>query len=537
MNKNKLQDKRAILHLFAGLMSQPERISQKEFKLDSNDFPEPFHQIIFAAINNLHLLGAEKVTPVDIEGHLSEYSAEYAMFNSNNGLDYLFKLQEIGEPDNFLYYFNRVKKFSFLRECRKVGIDISDIYDSNVVDLTDEKQQNDRFNEMTLTQMVRHVELKMIEIKEQFVHEQAFNGSHMSDNVKEIMNSKKLSPSYGYPFASKYLNTIFRGSRKKKFILKHANTGTGKSRMGFANMAVKCIPVIWDIKLNHWVNTGANGSGLVISTELDEEEVKLPFLAYIACIDESKIHDNELTKEEEQRFDEAIKILEASNLRFEELQDFDIEDIETLIQKNINKYDVEWIEFDYIHTSLKLLTSLAEQGVKNLREDQVLLIMGITLKNMCNKYNIFIESSTQLNDNQNINDNMDQSWIRGSKALADKIDGGYIMLPMREKDMKVVEAVMSAHTQNTFGMTPNISLNVYKSRGTRFKLIRVWGFFDMGTLRFYDLFCTNYKGELVDVPLKDIVMEIEEAPVTQPEQDSLPDSFNISPTIPEKFAF
>lgn len=528
MNKVKLQDKKAILHLFAGLMAHPERISQKEFKLDEDDFPESFHRIVFATINNLHLQGAEKVTPVDIGGLLSSYSAEFAIFNDNKGMEYLHKLQEVGEPDNFQYYYTRVKKFSFLRECRKVGIDISDIYDPNVVDLKDEKKQNDRFNEMTLTKMVQHVELKMIEIKEHFIHEDSFKGSHMAENVKDIVESKKIAPSYGYPFISNYLNTIFRGSRKKKFILKHANTGTGKSRMGFANMAVKCIPTIWDDKTKMWINTGANGRGLVISTELDEEEVKLPFLCYIACVEENKIHDADLTKEEQERIDMAITILESTSLRFEELSDFDIEDIEMLLLKNINKYDVEYVEFDYIHSSLKLLTSLAEKGVKNLREDQVLLIMGIMLKNMCNKYDIFIESSTQLNDNQNLNDNMDQSWIRGSKALADKIDGGYILLPMREKDSKIVSAIMSAGTVNTFGLEPNMSLNVYKSRGSRYKMIRVWGYFDMGTLRFTDLFCSNYKGELINIPMKKIVMEPIQPTValSKHERDSLPASFN-----------
>lgn len=499
---SKLQDVKAILHLFAGLMAQPERISQKEFKTDEHDFPEPFHKIVFGAINNLHLSGAEKISPVDIDGLLSTYSAQYATFNSNNGLDYLFKLEDIGEPENFHYYHSRVKKFTFLRECKKVGIDVSDIYDPNVVDLKEQKEQNDRFNEMTLTQMVRHIELKMIEIKEQFVLEQSFNGSHMADDTREILKSKELAPSYGAPLASQYLNLILRGSRKKKFYLKHGNTGSGKSRLGMANMCVKTIPTIWDSNAGKWINTGANGNGLVISTELDDEEVKLPFLCYIADVEEDLIHDNKLTDEQRKRLDKAVDILEQANLWFEHLEDFDIEDIETVVLKNINKNDVEYVEFDYIHTSLKLLTSLADKGVKNLREDQVLLIMGIMLKNLCNRLNIHTESSTQLNDNQNLNDNMDQSWIRGSKALADKVDGGYIILPIREKDQKVLDAIRSSGAINGFGLEPNISLNVYKSRGSKWKMIRIWGHFNMGTLRFTDLFCTNYKGELISHILK-----------------------------------
>lgn len=544
----KLQDKKAFTQLFAGLMAQPERLKNKEYDLTLDDFVEKFHKVIFGAIKNLHLNGAIKISPIEIDSYLSGYTDQYRIFGDNTGRDYLLKIEELGEPENFDMHYHRIKKFSFLRECRKVGIDVSDIYDDNVVDLKEEKERNDKFNQMTLTDMVKHIELKMIDIREQFVSNSSLNGGHMSENAREFVASKKGTPNFGAPQASLYLNAIFRGSRLKKLHLKHGNTGGGKSRLGMGNMAVKTIPEIWDSKKNEWVKTGANGRGLLISTELDEEEIKMPFLAYIADVDESLIHEDKLTAAEEIRVDRAIDILEKSNLWFEVLSDFDIEDIEENIIKYINKHDVQFIEFDYIHMSLKLLTTLAEKGVKNLREDQVLLITGIALKNLCNEYNVHIESSTQLNDNQNLNDNMDQSWIRGSKALADKIDGGYIILEMRDKDKKVVDAVLASGNVNLFGIEPNVSLNVYKSRGNRYKRIRVFGYFDLGTLRFTDLFCLNYKNELVtEIQMKKLMMsdpneveideelfgEFEESPV---EPDSLPDAFD-NPTQSEGYAF
>ncbi|WP_341323466.1 DnaB-like helicase C-terminal domain-containing protein [Solibacillus sp. FSL H8-0523] len=501
----KLQDKLAITQVLAGLMKHPERTSSKAYDLSTDDFVEKMHQIIFGAITNLYTNEAKKITILEIDAYLQNYTEQYRIFNENDGIEYLEAIQEFSVIDNFDMHYQRVKKFTFLRECKKIGIDISDIYNEKLVDLAEEEERNKRFDKMTLTDMVKHVELKIILIKEQFLSSNTFSGGHISENVQEIIDAKEASPSFGAPQASLFLNTIFRGSRKRKFNLKHGNTGGGKSRFGMANMAAKTIPEIWDNKENKWIKTGANKHGLIISTELDEEEIKLPFVAYIANVDESLIHEKKLTHEEKVRVEKAVTILEKSSLWFEVLSDFDIEDIETTIIKHINLHDVEFIEFDYIHTSLKLLSALAQKGARNLREDQILLIIAISLKDLCNKYDIHIESATQLNDNQNKDDNMDQSWIRGSKALADKIDGGYILLEIRPKDQKLIDAVYKSGKMVKFAVEPNISLNVYKSRGGKWKRIRVFGHFNTGTLRFQDLFCINYNGELIsEIELKTI---------------------------------
>lgn len=548
----RLQDKKAITQLFAGLMAHPELLDNKEYNLTPDDFVERLHKIVFAAITNLYSNGAVKISPIEIDLYLSNYTDLYRIFNENTGVDYLQNVEELGEPDNFPMHYERIKKFSFLRECVKVGIDVSEIYDSKVVDLKDEQERNARFDKMTMNEMAKHFELKMIEIREQFINNSSVNGGHMSDNVREIVESKRGVQDFGAPMISNYLNFIFRGSRLKKLYLKHGITGSGKSRLGMANLAVKTVPVIWDNASKEWVKTGANGSGIFISTELDEEESKLPFLCYIADIEEDSIHNNTMTPEEVERLDIAVNILERSNLFFEELADFDIEDVEAIIVKHTNKHDVQFIEFDYIHMSLKLLTSLSDKGVKNLREDQVLLLMGIALKNLCNKYAIHIESATQLNDNMSQNDNMDQSWIRGSKALADKIDAGYIIMEIREKDQKIIDAIYaSGNASLPFGVMPNVSLNIYKNRGGRHNRVRVFGFFNRGSLRFTDLFCTTYTGELIPamesrkilMSNPDEGMSVDEytaypveLELVEIEQDPIPDSFHEEETE-ENFAF
>ena len=84
---------------------------------------------------------------------------------------------------------------------------------------------------------------------------------------------------------------------------------------------------------------------------------------------------------------------------------------------------------DYIHTSLKILEEISKKsgGVK-LREDNILFMLSIRLKDLCNKYGIFIMSATQLNSDYQDSETPDQNLLRGAKSIADKIDYGSILL-------------------------------------------------------------------------------------------------------------
>ena len=94
----------------------------------------------------------------------------------------------------------------------------------------------------------------------------------------------------------------------------------------------------------------------------------------------------------------AADILTKSPIFIETLPDFSLQDIEDTIKKNIREHQLNYVFFDYIHTSLKILEEITRRsgGVK-LREDNILFMLSIRLKDLCNKYGVFILSSTQLN--------------------------------------------------------------------------------------------------------------------------------------------
>ena len=73
-----------------------------------------------------------------------------------------------------------------------------------------------------------------------------------------------------------------------------------------------------------------------------------------------------------------------------------------------------------MHTSIKILEEITRRagGVK-LREDQILFMMSIKLKDLCNEFGVFIMSATQLNSSYQDSETPDQNLLRGAKSIAD----------------------------------------------------------------------------------------------------------------------
>ena len=69
---------------------------------------------------------------------------------------------------------------------------------------------------------------------------------------------------------------------------------------------------------------------------------------------------------------------------------------------------------------MKILEEITKRsgGIK-LREDNVLFMLSTRLKDLCNKYGIFIMSATQLSAEWKDAKIPDQNLLRGAKAIAD----------------------------------------------------------------------------------------------------------------------
>ena len=164
-----------------------------------------------------------------------------------------------------------------------------------------------------------------------------------------------------------------------------------------------------------------------------------------------------------------------------------------------------YVFYDYIHSSLKILEEVATRtrGM-NLREDNILFMLSVKLKDIATKYNVFILSSTQLNGQYQDSETPDQNLLRGAKAIADKIDWGAIMLPATSADLEGLTRVLSNSSEN---LTPNMKMSIYKNRRGKYKGIYLWCKADLGTCRINPIFATTYNYEMVQI--EDLQIEID----------------------------
>ena len=408
-------------------------------------------------------------------------------------------------PEAFDYYYSRLKKFSLLRAYDNYGVDVSDIYDAdNILDTRKKQLQEDLLDNSTLEEIADKVESKIDAIRLKYVDDAFGEAIQAGDDIDELIDRLKEHPEVGVPLYGPLINTVTRGARLKKFYLRSAATGVGKSRSMIADACYIACSKIYDSRFG-WIYSGVGQPTLYIATEQEKEEIQTMMLAFLSEVNEEHILNGQYVGDEEDRVREAARILKESPLYIEELPDFSLKDVEDKIKKNIRDHDIKYVMHDYIHTSLKILEEITRRsgGVK-LREDNILFMLSTRLKDICNQYGIFIMSATQLNGDYQTSETPDQNLLRGAKAIADKIDFGSILLSVKDDDLVKLEKVLAT---NVFER-PTIKMSIYKNRRGRYKGVYLWCKADLGCCRIKPMFCTTYDYEMM--PIDDIRISLDE---------------------------
>ena len=504
---SKYVDTTAIMQVIGCVYNNPKLLEfTDKYTVVDEDFADTFHKTVFGAIYKLHELGASSISLETISDFLSERPKSKAVYETNKGEEWLLKVSDAAMPSTFDYYYQRLKKFSLLRAFDNCGIDVSDIYDpDNILDMKKKQQQEDILDNSTLQQIANRVDEKIEAIRLQYVDDSFGEASQAGDGIMDLIDKFKQTPEVGVPLYGNLINTVTRGARLKKFYLRSAPTGVGKTRSMIADACYIGCGKIYDETLG-WIKTGAAQPTLYITTEQELEEIQTMMLAFLSNVEEDHILNGKYEGDEEDRVREAAKILAESPLYVEELPDFSLKDVEDKIKKNIRDHDVKYVFHDYIHTSLKILEEITRRsGGVNLREDNILFILSNKLKDICNTYGVFIESATQLNGDWKEAKIPDQNLLRGAKAIADKIDYGSILLNVTTEDIEALEPILSS---NVFER-PTIKLSIYKNRRGKYKGVILWCKANLGCCRIQPMFCTSYDYEMISVDNMKIVVEEE----------------------------
>ena len=506
---SKYVDVTAIMQVVGNVFRNPQILDfTDKYTITEDDFPDEFHRIAFGAIYKIHELGADRISLENIADFLSSRPKSAATFKQNKGEEWLLKVSETCLPEAFDYYYSRLKKFSLLRAYDNYGVDVSDIYDAdNILDTRKKQLQEDILDNSTLEQIADKVENKIEGIRLKYVDDAFGEAIQAGDDIEGLIDRLKEHPEVGTPLYGPLVNTVTRGARLKKFYLRSAATGVGKSRSMIADACYIACNEIYDERFG-WIHNGTSEPTLYIATEQEKEEIQTMMLAFLSEVNEEHILNGQYVGDEEDRVRKAAQILKNSPLYIEELPDFSLKDVEDKIKKNIRDHEVKYVFHDYIHTSLKILEEITRRsgGVK-LREDNILFMLSTRLKDICNQYGVFIMSATQLNGDYQQAETPDQNLLRGAKAIADKIDYGAILLNVKDEDLVKLDKILST---NVFDR-PSIKMSVYKNRRGRYKGIYLWSKADLGCCRIKPMFATTYDYELIPIDDMKIVLEDESA--------------------------
>lgn len=497
-----LTDKRAILNTIGCLMLDPTLIDDIDRPLDRTDFDtETLYELIYVAIFNSYMQGIKDIDEFTIDSYLSSYKEQYEIFQTNDGLKYLADARELSSLDNYDYYYHRLRKYSLLRYYEKKGYNTKTIFDPTVgvEDLTKEMEKFDNYTEQDIVGLVETDLVITPTIR--YCTNMLTTEIQAADDAMDLIESFMKIPDVGVPLNNNGLNTVARGARKGCLYMRSLVQGGGKSRFAAGDASKMAIPYVYDVDKKDFVYTGMCEPTLYITTEMTVDEIQTILIAAVSKVNEEHILYGEYRGDELQRVKRAIEYIQSSPLYIVHIPDFSIEDIKNIIKKYNREYKVEYFFFDYISTSLRLMTEVSGKSRMGLKEHQLLLVFSTELKTIAQQLGVFIFTASQLNGEAQNAIVKDQNLLSGAKALANKLDVGIISMRPTQREQDKLDAII----QNHFGLRmPDMGHWVYKVRRGRLTHIIIWSKVDLGTMTEEALFVTDFDFNLIDIDFTQI---------------------------------
>ena len=480
-------------------MKKPSLLSEKDkYNLQPSDFESRFERYIFIAILNSYSNGAQSLSEIDIDNYLMEHKDQYLLFQQNNGISYLQDALDMSTPENFEYYYNRIKKFNCLKDLKKSGFDISEFYEENELNPR-QFEINQRFETLKPKDIFDGLKRKIYKVEGEYTEGDASITTDISVGIDELLEKLKNSPDAGARFQGKYFNTVTRGARKGKYYIVSFPSGGGKTRLLLGEACYLAFPMRFSWETMEWKITGNAEKTLFIATEQAKEEIQTMVVAYLTGINEDVILYGHFTKEQQTIIDQAKEVIKKykNNLMIVQIPMPSVEIVKSVIRQNCIVNDIKNVFFDYIFSNPALLNEFRDLRI---REDVALLMLSTALKDLAVEQDVFMMSATQLNSSQDTNEKgiKNQNSIRGSKSIVDKADIAMIggLVPDDQRD-QIAPYVAK------YGM-PTQVYDVYKVRRGKWTNLKIWSNVDLGTCRRSDVFVTDSNIKEIEVPIMEV---------------------------------
>ena len=495
-NKDELFDNSTSLFVLSCLMKKPLLIQDGRYVLTKTDFVQPLQQIVFYAVYNMAQQGAEVITPQDIDICVKQYPTQYEYYHSNKGMEWAINTYKITDDcdidHQFNAYYQRLKKFSILRDLKQQGFDIRPFYDTSK-DLLERDQEDEKLNKTPIEAIANYYREKLVEVENLHVGKDNGTSQTAEKGLRALVKDLMANPEVGLPLDGDIVNYATRGARAGKLYVYSAPSGAGKTRYMVGNACAISMPYIDDA--GKVIMRDDYQKVLFVATEMTADEIQTLILAYVSGVNEKNILLGNYRADELERIEQALSIIETykDNFIIECIPDPSMAMIRTRLAKFIVQDGIEYIFYDYIFSSPGLLSEFRDIEV---REDVALMMLSNTLKEVAQVYNVFIQSATQLNDGWSKKEIgiRDQNCLRGSKAIADKIDIGMVAVRTPDAEFEKVQGIyneLSAKHPEWKGVKPNMVIDLYKNRRGEISGMKIFRYFDHATCRSMDMFITD----------------------------------------------
>lgn len=484
-------DKPTILQIIGSLMKHPQFLSESDkYNLTPDDFFYKLDKYIFVAIDSLYRNGAERIQPIDVENFLATNENAKLIFAQQKGIEYLQDADYLSEENNFLYYYKKLKKFNLLESLKDIGIDISDFYVEEPLDLKS-IETNKHFEELDIDDIVTKVKQKVLTVEREFIQNDTTETSNVYEGIEDIIEEAVEQADVGAPIQGEIFNEVCAGARKGIFVLRSGGSGVSKTRQAVGDACYLAFPFRRDEISGKWVQEGNNKKVLFIATEQSAKEIQKMILAYLTGFNETKFRYGGFTPEEEVIIKQALWIMKTyqDNFFIVRMPNPTIELVKTIVRENVLMHDIEYVFYDYLFICPSLLNEF--KGF-NLRNDEILLMFSTALKDLAVELNIFMMSSTQVNANADDNRNIrNEASLAGSRSIINKADIGAIMARPTKEELDLLKS------EDQTMVLPNIVTDIFKVRSGEWNQVRIWSDVNLGNLRKKDLFVTNSRLEIL----------------------------------------
>lgn len=228
---NKYYDTISVMQVIGCVYNNPSLLDfTDKYSINEEDFCDTFHRTVFGAIYNLYQLGAEKISLRNIADFFSSRPKHQGVYEANKGEEWLIKVSEGAIAQSFDYYYHRMKKMTLLRAYNNVGLDVSDIYDTdNILDAKKKQAQEEYLDNASLLDIAQRIDDKIEKVKMQYVDEVEGEAHNAAAGIDDLLTRLAQYPDAGVPLYGPLVNTVTRGARLKKLYLRSAPSGFGKA--------------------------------------------------------------------------------------------------------------------------------------------------------------------------------------------------------------------------------------------------------------------------------------------------------------------